>query len=95
MESNDKSKEINIKHHTLYFFKDIIKIEDFNFDNILLDEKSHGNILIYEISDKILIYRKTVRITFDGFVRVYDGTRYLVLFGGEKNRFHLQQDEIS
>ena len=80
MESNDKSKEINIK----YFFNNIIKIEDFNFDNILLDEKSRGSALIYDMSDKLLTGRKTLRISFDGLVRVYDGTRYLVLFGGEK-----------
>ena len=81
VESNDKFKEINIKNQTCYFFNDIIKIEDFNFDKILLDGKSHINILIYDISEKILIGRKTLRIN-NGLVRVYDGTRYLVLFGG-------------
>ena len=32
-------KEINIKNCTCYDFNDIIKIEDFNFDKISLDEK--------------------------------------------------------
>ena len=32
-------------------FNDIIKIEDFDFDNILLDEKLYENILSY-FSDK-------------------------------------------
>ena len=32
------------------FFDDIIKLEDFDFDNIFLDEKSNKNILVYEIS---------------------------------------------
>ena len=32
-------KEINVKNSTCYYFDDIIKIEDFDFDNILLDEK--------------------------------------------------------
>ena len=50
MESNDGLKEINIKNFTCYYFDDIIKIEDFDFDNILLDEKSHKNILICDIS---------------------------------------------
>ena len=27
-------KEINIKIHSCYYFDDIIKIEDFDFDNI-------------------------------------------------------------
>ena len=34
MEMNDKLKEIDIKNCTCYYFDDIIKIEDFNFDNI-------------------------------------------------------------
>ena len=29
-----------------YYFDDIIKLENFNFDNILIDDKSHENILI-------------------------------------------------
>ena len=50
MESNDELKVTNIKNWTCYYFDDIIKIEEFDFDNILLDEKLHKNILIYEIS---------------------------------------------
>ena len=34
MESNDKLKEINIKKHTYYYFKEVIKIEDFDFDKV-------------------------------------------------------------
>ena len=37
MESKEL-KEINIKNHTCYYFDDIIKVEDFNLDNILIDE---------------------------------------------------------
>ena len=33
-------KETNIKNRTCYYLYDIIKIEDFDFDNILLDKKS-------------------------------------------------------
>ena len=40
MESNDKLKEIGIKNLTCYYFKDIIKIENFDLNNILIDEKS-------------------------------------------------------
>ena len=32
-------KEINIKNCTCYYVDEIIKIEDFDFDDILLDEK--------------------------------------------------------
>ena len=35
-----------------YYFDDIIKIEDFDPDNILIDEKSYENILVYIISYK-------------------------------------------
>ena len=32
-----------------FYFNDIIKIEDFNVDNILIDEKSFKNILVYNL----------------------------------------------
>ena len=70
-----------------YYFDGIIKIEDFDFDNILLDEKSHENSLIYDVSYKNLIGAKPVRIMLDkvnGFIRDYDGTKCLVLFAPEK-----------
>ena len=40
MENNDKLKEINIKNHTCYYFDDIIKCEDVDIGNILIDDKS-------------------------------------------------------
>ena len=64
-----------------------IKIEDFDFGNILLDEKSYETIMIYDVLYKTLIGAKPLRIMFnkvDGFIRDYDGTKYLVLFGPEK-----------
>ena len=88
MESNDKLKEIGIKNRTCYYLNDIIKVEDFDLDNILADEKSYENILVYNILYKNLIDSKSLRIRFDkidGIIRVYDGTRYLVLFGSEKH----------
>ena len=39
MVSNDKLKEIELSNRTYYYFHDIIKIEDFDLDNILIDEK--------------------------------------------------------
>ena len=38
-----------------FIFDDIHKFEDFDFDNILIEEKSYENILIYNISYKNLI----------------------------------------
>ena len=39
MDFNHVLKEINIKKCICYYFDDIIKIEDFDLDNILIDEK--------------------------------------------------------
>ena len=47
---NNELKKVRIKNHMCYYFDDVIKLEDFDLDNILIDEKSHGNILIYNIS---------------------------------------------
>ena len=81
MESNNELKEIDIKNGTCFYFEDIIKIEDFDFNNILTDEKSYESILVLDISYKILIGAKPLRIRFDKideFIKVYDETRYLV-----------------
>ena len=48
MESNDELKGIDNKKRMCYYFDDIIKIEDFLFDNILTGKKSNRDILIYE-----------------------------------------------
>ena len=56
-----------------YYFEDTIKLEDFDLDNISIDEKAHEYILIYDISYKTLIDR----IRFfkkNEFIRIYDGT---------------------
>ena len=85
MVKNDKYK--NFHEMICYYFNDIIKFEDFDFDNILIDEKSPENILIRDISYRTLIGAKLLHIRFDkidGFIRVYDERRYLVLFGLEK-----------
>ena len=59
MESNDELKEIDIKDCMCYYFYDIIKIEDFDFGNILKDEKSCEN-LVYNILFKNLVSSKTI-----------------------------------
>ena len=77
---NKKTFIANIKNHTCYYFYEIIKIE--GFDKLLVDEKSYKHILVYNISLKILIGAKPMRIRLDKrneFIRVYDGNRYLVL----------------
>ena len=39
-------QENDLKNRTCFYFDDIIKAENFNFDNILVDEKSYKNILV-------------------------------------------------
>ena len=48
MESNEL-KEIDIKNRACYYFHDLIKIEDFDFDNILIEERLYKRILVYDI----------------------------------------------
>ena len=57
---NDELKNVSIKNRMCYYFNDVIIIEDFDFDNILLDEKSIGNILIYNVLYETLIGHKTI-----------------------------------
>ena len=70
-----------------YYFDDIKKIEDFDFNNILVNEKWYGNVLVYNISCKTLIGAKPLYVSLDKvneFIITYDGTRYFVLFEPEK-----------
>ena len=77
-----------IVHTKNVYFDNNIKFEDFNSEIILIDEKSHENILIYNISYETLIAAKLLGIIrldkIDGFIRDYIGTRYLVPLGPEK-----------
>ena len=90
MDSNTELKEIDTENRKCYYFDYIITIEDFILNNIWIDGRSCENILVYNISYKTLIDAKPWRFRFkkiDGFIRVYDGTRYLVLCGSEKYGF--------
>ena len=87
MENNNELKNVFIKNHLCYYFDDIIKNEDLDFDIILFDKKSYENILNYDISYKTLLDSKLLRIRFNKigkFIKVYDPSRYLVLFDLKK-----------
>ena len=58
IESSDEWKEIDVKNRICYYFEDIIKFEIFDLDNILIEEKSNKNILVYSISHKTLVGAK-------------------------------------
>ena len=83
---NIEFKKVRIKNLVCYYFGDIIKVKDFDIDSILIDEKSHENLWNNDVSYKTFIGSKPLRIRFDkidGFIRIYDGTRYLTLFTTE------------
>ena len=46
---NNKLKIVLIKNCICYYFDGIIKLEDFDSDNILLDEILYENILIHNV----------------------------------------------
>ena len=62
----------SIKNCAGYCFDDTIKIlilrflrfQNFEFDNLLIKEKSYKNILAYDMSYKISFYSKTLYIDF-------------------------------
>ena len=68
---SNKVKDRDIKNRTYYVFNDIINIENFDPNNIKIDEKSYKNIVIYYIgyvtikdSKYINIYRLYLCILF-------------------------------
>ena len=65
MESDNKLNKIDIKYRTCYYLDDIIKIEDFDLDKILIDEKSYKKNLVYNFSHKNLIAAKPLRIQWN------------------------------
>ena len=44
---NNELKRVSIKNRMCYYFDDIIKFEDFDFDIILLAKKSYENICTF------------------------------------------------
>ena len=53
-----------------------------------MDEKSYESILIYDVAWKPQYGAKPSPIIFDkldGYIRIYDRTKYLPLFHSEKN----------
>ena len=47
---NNELKDFDIKNSTCYDFDNIINIEIFDSDNILIGKKLNKNILVYDIS---------------------------------------------
>ena len=85
MESKDELKRVDIKDCTSFYIDDIIDIDIYS-GNILPDDKSYKickNILVYGISYKTFRGSIPLRIRYneiDGFMKIYYGIRYLVIF---------------
>ena len=83
----------NNKNRTCPNFYVIFKLKDFDID-ILIDEKSHENILIYDISYKTLIDPKPLSIRLDkidGLIRIYNGTTITHKIFEMNSSFHAKQ----
>ena len=75
----------------MLLFDDVLKVEDFDLDNISIDEKSNENIWVYNISYKNLVdlHKKNFYVLdsikwMDLLQFVLFDTRYLVLFRSQK-----------
>ena len=82
LESNNEIKETDMSNCACYHFDGTIKINDLDLDNILLDEKSFFNFLIYDVA-YVTPDGATLRNIFDkedGCIRKYNRPKYLALF---------------
>ena len=57
-----KTSKIDIKNRTYYFFNDIVNINNFDPNNIKIDENSYTNTLIYYIRYVMIKDSKYVKI---------------------------------
>ena len=73
MENNEIKKKFVLKVVRV-IISITINLEDFDLDNISIDQKLNDSILIYDIWYKTLIGFKSLRNRFDktdGFIRIY------------------------
>ena len=86
----NKVKDIDIKNRIYYFFNDIIRIENFDSNNIKIDEKSDKSIVIYYIRYVTIKDWKYVKMfsvnsfylisgKMNGYVEETNGNKYLML----------------
>ena len=67
-----KNDKYQCERTSVIFYDDTIKFEDFDFGNILLDQKSYKSILNYDVLYRTLIGSKIVCIRLDKAKRVYE-----------------------
>ena len=98
---SNKVKDINIKNRTYYFFNDIIDIENFDPNNMKIDQKSYENILIYyignvTIKECINIYSVNPLYLFryvNGCFEEINGNNYLTLVPTNESKEKIKKYE--
>ena len=92
---SNKVKYINIKNQACYFFNDIINIENFDPNNIEIDDKLYKNIFIYYIGYVTLkkylqIYSlNPLYLVFtyvNGYFEEINGNKYLTPFSTNESK---------
>ena len=74
---SNKAKDIDIKNCTYYFLNNIINIENFDPNNIKIDEESYKNILIYYIG----------YVTIKEYVNIYSVNPFYLIFKNANGYF--------
>ena len=100
---SNKTKDIDIKNHTYYFFDDIINIKNFDPNNNKIDEKYYKNILIYYISYVTIKDSKYVKINRvnlyllfnirNGYFEEINGNKYLTLIHTNESKDKIEKYE--
>ena len=102
MKTSNKVKDINIKNRTYFFFNDTINIENFDPNNIKIDEKSYKSILIYyigyvTIKEYVKIYSVNPLYLICRYVNGYfeeiNGNKYLTLFRTNESKEKIKKYE--
>ena len=70
------TKQINIKHQTYYFYNDIIDIETFDSNMLILDKKLYKNLDIYNIG-YVTIYGYDVNSVNPLYLRIDNASGYI------------------
>lgn len=71
---NNDLKEINFKIQTCYYIDDIMNITGLDLNNILLDQKTCGDNLIYDVAYFTPYDAKPLRIIFEMQIDILKNT---------------------
>ena len=102
---SNKVKYIDIKNRTYYFFNNIININNFDPNNIKIDEKSYKNILIYYIGyvtikdskdvkiNSINIFSNLIFSKLNGYFEEINKSKYLMLVPTNESKEKIEKTE--